>query len=45
MSATTPQSNSESRGLRAVSTNENPKQSGRWQKLIRRQWPTLIPLV
>ena len=45
MSATTPQSNSESRGLRAVSTNKNPKQSGRWQKLIRRQWPTLIPLV
>lgn len=44
MSATTPQSNSENRGLRAVSINENPKQVGRWQKLVRRQWPTLIPL-
>ena len=44
MSATTPQSNSENRGLRAVSINENPKQVGRWQKFVRRQWPTLIPL-
>ena len=45
MSATTPQPNSELRALRAVSVNENPKQIGRWQKLIRRQWPTLIPLI
>jgi hypothetical protein len=44
MSATTPQPNSESRFLRAVSINESPSKSGRWQKLIRRQWPTLIPL-
>jgi hypothetical protein len=44
MSATTPQPNSESRFLRAVSNNQNPSKSGRWQKLIRRQWPTLIPL-
>ncbi|MFM1986306.1 MAG: hypothetical protein RIS18_523 [Actinomycetota bacterium] len=45
MSASTPQPNSDSRGLRAVSINENPKQTGRWQKLIRRQWPTLVPLL
>jgi len=44
MSATTPQPNSESRSLRAVSINDNPSKSGRWQKLIRRQWPTLVPL-
>lgn len=45
MSASTPQPNSENRGLRAVSINENPKNVGRWQKLITRQWPTLIPLI
>lgn len=45
MSASTPQPNSENRGLRAVSINENPKNVGRWQKIITRQWPTLIPLI
>jgi hypothetical protein len=42
MSATTPQPNSESRSLRAVSINDNPSKSGRWQKLISRQWPTQL---
>jgi hypothetical protein len=42
MSATTPQSNSENKGLHAIA---NPTQKGRWQKLFRRQWPTLFPLL
>ncbi len=44
MTFTSPQSNSENSGLRAVSINENPQKTGRWIKLLKRQWPTLVPL-
>lgn len=44
MPATSPASNSDNRNLRAVSNNDVEIKINRWQKLIRRQWPTLLPM-
>lgn len=44
MPVTNPASNSENRNLRAISNNEVDIKVNRWQKLIRRQWPTLLPI-
>jgi hypothetical protein len=44
MPATNPASNSENRNLRAISNNEVEIKVNRWQKLFRRQWPTLLPM-
>ena len=44
MPAISPASNSDNRNLRAVSNNDVEIKINRWQKLIRRQWPTLLPM-
>ena len=44
MPATSSASNSDNRNLRAVSNNDVEIKINRWQKLIRRQWPTLLPM-
>ena len=44
MPVTNPASNSENRNLRAISNNDIEIKVNRWQKLFRRQWPTLLPM-
>lgn len=45
MPATSPASSSDNRNLRAISNNDVDIKVNRWQKIIRRQWPTLLPML
>jgi hypothetical protein len=45
VSATNSSPNADNRNLRAISLAESPLKAGRVRRLLRRQWPTLIPLV
>ena len=44
MVSTNSASNQDNRNLRAVAVSLDENKAGRWQKLFRRQWPTILPL-